>query len=333
MKTFSLIKTPNMLPPLHGCRSALRVHVARAAAISIFLCLAQAVSLPAGEAVMAFASPQEAVNALGRAVSATNRAALASLFGPESQQLVNPDEIQGTAELAEFAAAFNVTNRLVRDSDTRMFLEVGKDPWLFPIPLVKNAVGWQFDTQAGLDEILNRRVGRNELEVLGVLRAYVQAQREYASRDRDGDGVLEYAQKIASSPGKMDGLYWPPELSGETSPLGPLVADAQSEGYFAASSSPSEAGPHPFDGYLFKILKRQGKHAPGGKYDYVINGNMIGGFALVAWPAEYGVSGVMTFIVNQQGTVYERDLGKNTARIVRKMKAYDPDPAWRESTD
>jgi hypothetical protein len=158
----------------------------------------------------------------------------------------------------------------------------------------------------------------------------VQAQREYASRDRDNDQVLEYAQKIASSPGQTDGLYWPIELNGEVSPLGPLVAEAQGAGY--ARKVSRDGGPQAFNGYFFKILTRQGKHAPGGKYDYIINGNMIGGFGLLAWPAEYGDSGVMSFIVNQQGLVREADLGEHTASAAQKISAYDPDPSWRVSS-
>jgi hypothetical protein len=279
-----------------------------------------------------FATPQEAVSALGEAVNATDQAALATVFGAESQKLVNPDSVQGAQELGDFAAAFNATNRLVRESDARMILEVGDNGWPFPIPLVKMPAGWRFDTAAGRDEILNRRIGRNELDVLRILRAYVDAQREYASRDRDGDGVLEYAQKIASSPGRTDGLFWPPNLNGEMSPLGPLVAYAQGEGYFRRGSAP-DTQPKPFHGYLFKIITRQARSAPGGKYDYIINGNMIGGFALLAWPAEYGDSGVMTFIVNQQGRVHQKDLGPNTARLVQKISAYDPDSGWRPSPD
>ena len=165
-----------------------------------------------------------------------------------------------------------------------------------------------------------------------MIRAYVEAQRDYASRDRDGDEVLEFARKISSSPGLMDGLYWPVELNGEISPLGPMIASAQAEGYSQASADAS-AGPEPFHGYLFRILTRQGKNAPGGKYDYIINKNMIGGFALVAWPAEYGESGIMTFLVNQQGRVYQRDLGKATAKTVKKLRAYDPDKNWQVSAD
>ena len=170
------------------------------------------------------------------------------------------------------------------------------------------------------------------MDVLRVMRAYVEAQREYASQDLDGDEVLEYAQKIASSPGLRDGLYWPQEINEETSPLGPLVAYAQAEGY-PRKKSKTEEGPRPFHGYLFKLLARQGNSAPGGKYDYVINGNMIGGFAIVAWPAEYGESGVMTFMVNHQGRIWQRDLGPKTSKIVPKMTAYDPDAHWRPSQD
>ena len=279
-----------------------------------------------------FATPEAAVIALSQAVSSTNREALGVILGPESQQLVNPDEVQGAQEMARFAEAFSAGHRLEAESDTRRILEVGTNDWPFPIPLVRQANGWQFDTAAGLEELLNRRIGRNELDVLRVMRAYVDAQREYAGKDRDGDQVLEYAQKIASAPGKTDGLYWPPDLTGEISPLGPLVAYAQGEGY-SRKPPASDSEPQPFHGYYFKILTRQGKNAPGGRYDYIINGNMIGGFALVAWPAEYDESGVMTFIVNQQGRVYQRDLGEDTSKLARKITAYDPDKNWQVSAD
>ncbi len=308
------------------------IRLTAGAILSLLVTALLPASTRAAEAAQLFGTPEEAVNALNQAVNATNRAALGALFGPALSQLVNPDEVQGAKELADFAAALNATNRLVRDSETQMTLEVGTNAWPFPIPLLKTAAGWQFDTAAGLQELLDRRVGGNELAVLRVLREYVEAQREYASRDRDGDDVLEYAQKFVSSPGRMDGLYWPTELNGEISPLGPLFAYAQGEGY-ALDVPAKDATPQPFHGYLYKILTRQGKHAPGGKYDYVINGNMIGGFALVAWPAEYGGSGVMTFIVNQQGRVYQQDLGRNTSKIARKMKEYDCGSAWQVSLE
>jgi hypothetical protein len=236
----------------------------------------------------------------------------------------NPDRVQATNEFRAFAASVDAGFRVLRRSGDKCVLEVGTNGWTFPIPIVQTNGSWFFDTLAGKDEILSRRIGKNELATLEVVRAYVEAQREYASRDRDGDEVLEYAQKLTSSPGTHDGLYWPED--GETSPLGPLVADAQAAGYDLQNMKP-------FHGYLFKILTRQGKHAPGGNYDYIINGNMIAGFALVAWPAQHGDSGIMTFIVNQQGRVYQKDLGPKTDRLAQSMTVYDPDSSWRVSPD
>jgi hypothetical protein len=279
-----------------------------------------------------FARPEDAVAALQNATSMADTQALRALFGPAADELQNPDRVQAANDLAKFHAALVATNQLVRVSATNITLEVGVDLWPFPVPLVREGQGWTFDTEAGLDELLNRRIGRNELEVLNSVRAYVDAQREYASRDRTGNGVLKYAQRIRGSPGKTDGLYWPEELNGDESPLGPLVADAQEQGYFKKASAENPE-PQPFHGYYFKILARQGKNAPGGKYDYVINGNMIGGFALVAWPAEYGASGIMTFIVNQQGRVYQKDLGPQTPKIAGKMTEYDPGPNWQLSQE
>jgi hypothetical protein len=323
MKTFlrilSRLASPNP-------RSALPCSLLLALAIGV------APVLRAADDAKTFASPEDAVAALAAAVKAQDPNALRSIFGPASEEIQNPDRVLATNEFKAFAAALDASQHLVRESNTKCVLELGANAWPFPIPIVQRGGRWSFDTAAGKEEILNRRIGQNELAVLEVMRAYVEAQREYASRDRDGDKVLEYAQKLASSPGQMDGLYWPPDLNGEISPLGPFVAQAQGKGYGLGSKGDDQAR-EPFHGYYFKILTRQGKHAPGGKYDYLINGNMIGGFALVAWPAEYGASGVMTFLVNQQGEVYQRDLGKNTAKIANKMTAYDPDPAWRVSAD
>jgi hypothetical protein len=277
-----------------------------------------------------FARPEDAVAELRKATSTADTQALHELFGPEADDLQNPDRVQAASDLATFNAALRATNQLVRTSDTNIIIEVGDDLWPFPIPLVKEGTGWHFDADAGKEELINRRIGRNELDVLKATRAYVDAQREYASLDRDGDAVLEYAQRIRSSPGKTDGLYWPIELNGQESPLGPMVAEAQQQGYFRNKSA-QNAQLAPFHGYYFRILTRQGKNAPGGKYDYIINGNMIGGFALVAWPAQYGDTGIMTFIVNQQGRVYQKDLGPQTATIAAKMTEYDPDPSWQVS--
>ena len=294
------------------------------------LMLAMPATLSAADIGKAFSTPEEAVAALSAAVSAKDGDALQGIFGPAVADIKNPDRVQATNEFASFASALDATNRLVRESDAECVLEVGKDSWPFPIPLVKRDGRWFFDTAAGKEEILNRRIGQNEIATLEVVRAYVDAQREYASRDRDGDEVLEYAQRFVSSSGTKDGLYWAPDLDGEISPLGPLVANAESEGY-ELEPGKGPAAREPYHGYHFKILTRQGKHAPGGKYNYVINGNMIGGFALAAWPAEYGRSGIMTFIVNQQGRVYQKDLGPKTGKLAPAMKQYDPDATWQLS--
>ena len=280
-----------------------------------------------------FATPEEAVAALRAATAAADTNALRDILGPASEELQNPDRIQATNELKTFSTALTETNHLVKVSDTRIVLELGDDFWPFPVPIVKKNGGWFFDTDAGKDELLSRRVGKNELATLPVMRAYVEAQREYASGDHDNDGVLEFAQRLVSSPGKHDGLYWPSDLDGDESPLGPLVAYAQAEGYSPELRAEDEAERGPYHGYYFKILTRQGKHAPGGKYNYVTNGNMIGGFALIAWPAEYGDSGIMTFIVNQQGRVYQKDLGPKTSKLASRMKEYDPDSSWTLSPD
>lgn len=281
-----------------------------------------------------FATPEEAVAALRAATSTGDTNALKDVLGPGAEDLFNPDRIQATNELKNFSTALNQTNHLDRSSDKLVILEVGDDLWPFPVPIAKNGGGWYFDTETGKDELLNRRIGNNELATLPVMRAYVDAQREYATLDHDGDEVLEYAQRLVSSPGKEDGLYWPTDLNGRESPLGPLVAYAAAEGYNPELREEElEVERGPYHGYQFKVLKRQGPHAPGGKYDYVINGNMVAGFALVAWPAEYGTSGVMTFIVNQQGRVYQKDLGPNTLKLAGKMDTYDPDPSWTVSPD
>jgi Protein of unknown function (DUF2950) len=304
--------------------------------LGFLLALALIVPLKSGaaddEMGEAFATPQAAVSALTLALNSRNGTQLREIFGPGAEDLQNPDQVQATNEMEAFADALQTTNELVRESGTKYALNVGSDAWPFPVPIVQKGGQWYFDTADGKEELLNRRIGRNELDVLKVVRAYVDAQREYAAKDRNGDEVLEYAQKLSSSPGKKDGLYWPSDLDGEMSPLGPLVADAQAEGYNPKVNG-QETTHSPFHGYYFKILTSQSKHAPGGKYSYIINGHMIGGFALVAWPADYGNTGVMTFIVNQQGRVYQRDLGKNTFQTAAAMTEYDPATGWTRSRD
>ena len=296
------------------------------------LALSAPLVLSAAEIGRTFATPEEAVSALATAASAKDPNALRALFGSAAADLQNPDHVQATNDLIEFTTAFNQAQRIVRESDSKCVLHIGENSWPFPIPIVKQDGQWFFDAEAGKDELLNRRIGDNELATLEAVRAYVQAQREYAIKDRDGDEVLEYAQKFASSPGEKDGLYWSQDLDGEVSPLGPLIADAQAQGYKRKTGADA-AEPQPFHGYFFEILTRQGKFAPGGKYNYIINGNMIGGFALVAWPAEYGGTGIMTFVVNQQGRVYQKDLGPKTAKIAPAMKEYNPDKTWAISRE
>ena len=275
-----------------------------------------------------FATPEDAVAALVAAASAHDTNAFRTLFGPAAMDLVNPDQVQARHDQTEFTTAFNQAQRIVRRSDSQCVLYVGETAWPFPLPIVRKDGQWLFDVEAGKDELLNRRIGENELAALDTVRAFVEAQREYAAKDPDGDEVLEYAQKFNSTPGTKDGLYWPRDLDGEVSPLGPRVAQAQAQGYSRSAVREEGARPEPFQGYFFRILTGQGKSAPGGKYDYIINGNMIGGFALEAWPAEYGNTGIMTFIVNQQGRVYQKDLGPKTAKTAAAMKSYDPDRTW-----
>ncbi len=276
-----------------------------------------------------FATPEAAVRALETAAKNRDTNALRAIFGPAGRDLVSPDAVQATQEFEMFVNRLSEKTELARRSESNCVVQIGADAWPFPIPLVKADGQWRFDIEAGRQEVLNRRVGRNELGAIAVCRAYVEAQREYAGKDRDGDEVLEYAQRLRSTPGTHDGLYWPLRAGEEQSPLGPLIAAARVEGYRRQARILTDE-PSPYHGYYFKILTKQGKHAPGGKYDYITNGHMIGGFALVAWPAEWGNSGVMTFIVNQQGKVYQKNLGPKTARLAETMTRYDPDSSWSQ---
>lgn len=276
-----------------------------------------------------FASPEEARQALISAVETKNHQQLDAMFGPVAKDLKPGDPVEEAAEFQHFAGHVAEGVELVKEGANRATLNIGAKKWPFPIPIVKKGDRWLFDTAAGREEILNRRIGRNEILAINVCRAYVQAQHEYHDMMvANGDQIPKYAQHLISRPGKKDGLYWPTLAGEKASPLGPLVAKAKEEGYMA----PRKAGEHgrrPFHGYFFKILKKQEKSAPGGKYDYVINGNMVGGHAFVAYPSRWGVSGVMTFIVNQSGRVYQKNLGPKTAEIARKMKAYNPDLSWK----
>ena len=274
-----------------------------------------------------FPTPEDALKGLVEAVKIHDKAALDQIFGPSSKDLLSGDAVQDAAESEEFARHVAEKTSLVKENDSKMIISIGNESWPFPIPLVKTNGQWHFDTEAGKEEILNRRIGEDELTAILVCRTYVKAQREYVLQDWDGDGILAYAQKLRSDPGKKNGLFWRHEPGEPVSPLGELVAQARMAGYKKEKSLFKEQ-PIPFHGYYFKTLTRQGKNAPGGKYNYIINGNMVGGFALVAFPSNWGKSGVMTFIVNQQGKVYQKNLGPDTLKMAQDVDTYDPDKTW-----
>jgi hypothetical protein len=276
-----------------------------------------------------FANTNDAVKAFTTAMSNKDTNALEVIFGSGVRDLVSADPVQASNGLAHLSSCVAQKVTVVAESDSFVGLELGYDEWPFPIALVKQDGQWHFDTDGGKEEILNRRIGRNELDTIRVCRAYLQAQREYAGEDHNGSGVLEYAQHLRSAPGRHDGLYWHAEPGEATSPLGPLVAQAHVEGYTKDSKIMTDQQV-PFHGYYFKILTSQGPNAPIGAYNYIINGHMIGGCALVAWPAEWGNSGVMTFIINQD---YEQNLGPKTSDYALGMTSYDPGPGWKLATE
>jgi len=274
-----------------------------------------------------FGSAGEAVKALVTAARNNDDKELLAIFGPDAKGLLSSgDAVSDRQRREKFLKSFDEKNSLSPAGDS-MIIVIGKNDWPFPIPLVKKAETWFFDTKKGKEEILNRRIGENELSTIQSCLAIVDAQREYATKDRDSDELLEYAEKFRSDPGKKNGLYWDTKEGEEPSPLGELFAKAKTEGY---SKKGSKDKPVPYHGYYFKILKAQGKHATGGAYNYVIKGNMIGGFAVAAWPAKYGNSGIMTFIVNHDGVVYQKDLGLKTEQAVKRMNLFDPDSKWEK---
>jgi hypothetical protein len=309
-----------------------------------------------------FASPEEAMRALVDAAKAKDRDALAEIFGAEHQaEMFSGDQVQDNEEMDEFAADVQESAKLEKVNDTHYTLLIGVENWPFPMPIVKDENQWRFDSETGEVELLNRRVGQNELSTILTCRAYVLAQREYFDQQQENaennDGVAEYARRFMSSPGQRDGLYWDTAEGEKPSPLGILVASARAEGYGASGQSNEQSrfevqninlvnvkqadqspdhtrvdspvqSRNPYHGYYFKILTRQGPQARGGPYDYVINGNMIGGFAMVAFPDKWGSSGVMTFVVNQQGRVYEKNLGPETTSIAGAIDEYNPDATW-----
>jgi hypothetical protein len=272
-----------------------------------------------------FASPGEAILSLTAAIKDGDHSALHEIFGPGDKNLVTGDKVQDEANFARFSKEIMQTCNPIRRGNATIILNIGAENPPFPIPLVKKDGRWFFDTNAGKEKIIERHVGEDELDAIGVCRTYVDAQRKYARRDRDGSEVLKYAQKLTSTGGKHDGLYWQAAGNGKISPFGLLVAEARREGY---SSKKHDEIPHPFHGYLFKILSRQGPAARGGSYNYIIDSNMIGGFAMVAYPFSWGDSGIMTFIINQRNKIYERNLGSKSGEIAAAMSAFNPDKNW-----
>ena len=272
-----------------------------------------------------FATPEEAVAALVAAVKANDDKAKLAILGADAKPILESgDKVADKAAAARFISLYETQNKLEKTGDAKAVLEIGKDDWPFPIPLVKEANGWRFDTAAGKEEILNRRIGRNELAAIQSALAYCDAQREYYTLNPQKDKLLQYAQRFVSTKGKRDGLYYPTKEGEPRSPLGPLFEKAKAAGY--------EKGGGGYYGYHYRILKAQGPDAKGGAYDYVAQGRMIGGYALIAWPVKYGNSGVMTFIVNQDGVVYQKDLGPNSAAVAGKISKFNPDKSWTQAT-
>ena len=308
---------------LSGCRSLIL--------FALYVGVAVGLAPAQGLAPIHFDSPEDAVETLIKALKSDDLETLMAIFGSGNEELLSSgDPVADEAGRRKFIDMYEQKNKLERESADRAVLYLGSQDWPFSIPMVKKNGRWTFDSAAGREELLARRIGRNELSVIQVCLAYIDAQREYALKDWNGDGLHEYAQKFASAPGKKDGLYWKIKQGEVQSPFGLLVARAQEQGYTGSKISER---PVPYHGYYYRILKAQGQNAPGGAYDYIVSEKMIGGFALVAYPAKYGSSGIMTFIANHGGEVYQKDLGRNTEKIALAMTLFDPDSTWKKVSE
>ena len=310
MNTTKLFRTRIQLPLVAGLLAIL---------VSTCFCASAG-----AETQQSFASPEEAATGLVQALQKGDAATLTALFGPGAEGLVSSgDAVADAADRAKFVGMYNEKHVRVPNGSDKVELQVGADGWPLPVPIVRRAGRWYFDGASGAQELVYRRIGHNELGAIRVCRGYVDAQIDYASTGRDGNAAGIYAQKLRSDPGMHNGLYWPSAAGEADSPVGPFIAQAAAEGYQAAT------GPSPaYHGYQYRPLFRQGSHAKGGALEYFVDGNLVNGFALVAWPATYGVSGVMTFIVSQGGVVYQKDLGSDTAKLVDAMESFDPDSTW-----
>jgi hypothetical protein len=316
----------------------LRDRVLSARALVVFLaigtfCAASVLAAPRrAPKQKLFATPEAALEALVKAVKASDHKELGAIFGPDREKLMSGDPVEDAKALKEFSTNLERSATLEKVDDSKYIFLVGEEHWPSPVPIVKQGRKWRFDTAAGFEEISNRRIGENELSAIATCRAYVVAQWEYYTEAKGSaqDGLAVYAQKFTSTPGEHDGLFWEVPEGAKPSPMGSLVAQAREEGYPLGMPKAGDAPRRsPYHGYFFKILKAQGPHAPGGKFSYVINDNMIAGYALIAYPDKWDSSGVMTFIVNQQGRVYQTNLGPETAQLAPAITEYDPGPEWK----
>jgi len=308
------------------------IAAACAAVFAILMVMSAGAQEPAapsnGVAQPDFASPEEAANALAEAVRAADPQAIVALMGPQADEwLFTGDKVSDRQEWAHFLQAWDKHHAVNRSGDGLATLVVGEDDWAFPAPIVKRGERWVFDGAAGREEVTIRRVGGNELDTIQTLLAVADAQREYASNDLDGNGFHDYARRFISTPGARDGLYWPVQPDEPLSPLGPLVGMAAEEGYRARAEGEE---PQPYHGYYYRLLTEQGPDAPGGAYSYLVKDRLIGGFAVLAYPASYGVSGIMTLMVNHDGIVYQKDLEDDTATVAEAIASFNPDATWTE---
>jgi len=292
-----------------------------------------AIGVADAQTATTYKTPDEAVKALVAAVRANDHAAVSRIMAPDANRLLSGDPVQENSERVRFVQLADEKTELTKVNESQYSVEFGNDGWNFPVPIVRRAEQWAFDTSQGIDELLLRRVGRNELQTILVCATYAVAQWDYfLDGDWNNDGVQEFAQRLISLPGQKDGLYWVSAAGEDPSPLGPLVANAHTEGYQGTRDAAGNIKAIPYHGYYLKVLNAQGPDAPGGAHSYLINGRMIGGFGLVAYPAVYGSSGVMTFIVGAQGKIYQKNLGPNTSKIAPAMTAYNPDESWERVT-
>jgi hypothetical protein len=304
-----------------GCQQVLM------ALVALVLCIAAPAAMARPPAQQSFESPEAGVNALVDAVKSNDQKLLRSILGPRSRKLVSSGDAVADAQNRQaFIKAYNEASKVVLEGDARAKLMIGHDEWPLPVPLVKTGGRWRFDSTQGEREILARRIGANELAAIQVCLAIVDAEHEYVAQQGPGDGVPHYADRFVSTPGNHDGLYWEAQANESPSPLGPLLAAAASDGYANSGLAPLA----PYHGYYYRILTSQGANAPGGAYNYVVKGRMIGGFAVLAYPARYGASGVTSFIVNHDGVVYEKDLGRRTKELAAQLTSFDPDATWTQ---